>query len=63
MVDTIVRAEPSAIIYSLAETVKVINFKPYAYFEYPLTEIIKHYDEMNDDFCENLLNIPGLAAP
>jgi transposase len=28
---------------------------PYDYFEYLLTEIPKHLDDKNDDFCKNLL--------
>lgn len=31
------------------------NLKPYDYFKYLLTEIPKHLDDKNDDFCENLL--------
>lgn len=55
MIDTIAGAESSAIIYSLAETAKANALKPYDYFEYLLTEIPKHLDDKNDDFCENLL--------
>ena len=63
MIDTIAGAESSAIIYSLAETAKVNNLKPYDYFKYLLTEIPKHLDDKNDDFCKNLLpwseNLPA----
>ena len=45
MIDTIAGAEASAIIYSIAETAKVNNLKPYDYFEYLLTEILKHMEE------------------
>lgn len=55
MIDTIAGAESSAIIYSLAETAKANNLKPYDYFEYLLTEIPKHLDEHDWSFCENLL--------
>ncbi len=55
MIDTIAGAESSAIIYSLAETAKANNLKPYDYFEYLLTAIPQHLDDKNDDFCENLL--------
>lgn len=55
MIDTIAGAESSAIIYSLAETAKANNLKPYDYFKYLMTEIPKHLDDKNDDFCENLL--------
>ena len=33
MIDTIAGAESSAIIYSLAETAKANNLKPYDYFK------------------------------
>ncbi len=63
MIDTIAGAEASAIIYSLAETAKANNLKPYDYFKYLLTEIPKHLDDKNDDFCESLLpwseNLPA----
>ena len=39
MIDTIAGAEASAIIYSIAETAKANNLKPYHYFEYLLTEV------------------------
>ena len=42
-------------IYSIAETAKANNLKPYDYFEYLLTEIPKHLDESDRSFCENLL--------
>ena len=45
MIDTIAGAEASAIIYSIAETAKANNLKPYDYFEYLLSEIPNH---MND---------------
>lgn len=55
MIDTIAGADSSAIIYSLAETAKANNLKPYDYFEYLLTEIPKHLDEKDQSFCEDLL--------
>ena len=55
MIDTINGATSSAIIYSIAETAKVNNLKPYDYFEYLLTEIPKHEDDTNTDFLEALL--------
>ena len=39
VIDTINGAGTSAIIYSIAETAKANNLKPYDYFEYLLTEI------------------------
>lgn len=42
MIDTINGAKASTVIYSIAETAKANNLKPYNYFEYLLTEIPKH---------------------
>lgn len=42
MIDTINGANSSAIIYSIAETAKANNLKPYDYFEYLLTELPRH---------------------
>lgn len=55
MIDTIAGARSSAIIYSIAETAKANNLKPYDYFEYLLTEIPKHLDDTDRSFCEDLL--------
>lgn len=55
MIDTIAGAKASAIIYSIAETAKANNLKPYNYFEYLLTEIPKHLEETDTSFCEDLL--------
>ena len=55
MIDTIAGANASAIIYSIAETAKANNLKPYNYFEYLLTEIPKHMDDHDMSFCEDLL--------
>ena len=55
MIDSIAGADSSAIIYSIAETAKANNLKPYDYFEYLLTEIPKHLDESDRSFCENFL--------
>ena len=55
MIDTINGATSSAIIYSIAETAKANNLKPYDYFEYLLTELPKHEDDTNTDFLEELL--------
>ena len=42
MIDTINGARTSAMIYSIAESAKANNLKPYDYFEYLLEEIPKH---------------------
>ena len=55
IIDTIRGAQSSAIIYSIAETAKANNLKPYEYFEYLLTEIPKHMDDKNSNFLEELL--------
>ena len=55
MIDTIHGAKASAIIYSIAETAKANNLKPYDYFEYLLNEIPKHMDETNHLFLEDLM--------
>lgn len=55
MIDTINGANSSAIIYSIAETAKANNLKPYDYFEYLLTELPRHADDINRDFLASLL--------
>ena len=54
MIDTINGAKSSAIIYSIAETAKANNLKPYEYFEYLLTEIPKHMDDTDRSFLDDL---------
>ena len=55
MIDTINGAKASAIIYSIAETAKANNLKPYDYFEYLLTEISQHMEDTDRSFIEDLL--------
>ena len=55
MIDTINGAKSSAIIYSIAETAKANQLKPYDYFEYLLTEIPNHMGGRSRDFIEDLL--------
>lgn len=55
MIDTINGATSSAIIYSIAETAKANNLKPYEYFEYLLTEIPTHMDDTDRSFLEDFL--------
>lgn len=55
MIDTIAGARSSAVIYSIAETAKANNLKPYDYFEYLLTEIPKHLDDTDRAFLDDLL--------
>lgn len=53
MIDTVNGANSSAIIYSIAETAKANNLKPFDYFEYLLTEIPKHVDDKTQIFLQN----------
>ena len=55
MIDTVAGAKSSAIIYSIAETAKANNLKPYDYFEYLLSEIPKHLDDTDRNFLDDLL--------
>ena len=55
MIDTIHGAKSSAIIYSIAETAKANNLKPFDYVQYLLEEIPRHTDEKDCSFLENLL--------
>lgn len=55
IIDTISGAKSSAIIYSIAETAKANNLKPYDYFEYLLKVIPEHMEDKNRDFLEDLL--------
>lgn len=55
LIDTIAGAQASAVIYSIAETAKANNLKPYKYFEYLLEEIPKHMDDKDLNFLNDLL--------
>ena len=44
MIEPVAGAEASAMIYSIAETAKANNLKPYNYFKYLLEEIPRHMD-------------------
>ena len=55
MIDTIQGAHASAIIYSIAETAKANNLKPYDYFQYLLEVIPKHMDDTDRSFLDDLL--------
>ena len=63
MIDTVAGAKSSAVIYSIAETAKANNLKPYDYFEYLLTEIPRHLDDTDRAFLDDLLPwSPNLPA-
>ena len=55
LIDTIRGAENSAIIYSIAETAKANDLKPYEYFEHLLTEIPKHMEDTDRSFLDDVL--------
>ena len=55
MIDTINGATSSAIIYSIAETAKANDLKPYEYFNHLLTELPQHTEDKNRDFLADLL--------
>lgn len=55
LIDTVNGAESSAIAYSLAESAKANNLKPYNYFKHVLEEIPKHMDDTNLEFLDDLL--------
>lgn len=55
MIDSINGAKASAIIYSITETAKANNLKPYDYFEHILNEMPKHMDDSDRSFLEDLL--------
>jgi hypothetical protein len=55
MIDTVAGEKSSSIIYSIAETAKVNSLKPYDYFEYLLTDILKYLDDTDREFLDGLL--------
>ena len=55
MIDTIHGANSSAIIYSIVETAKANNLKPFDYVQYLLEEIPKHMNDKDCSFLEDLL--------
>lgn len=55
MIDTIHGAKSSAIIYSIVETAKANNLKPFDYVQHLLEEIPKHMDDKDCSFLEDFL--------
>ena len=55
MIDTIHGAKSSAMIYSIVETAKANNLKPFDYVQHLLEEMPKHMDDRDCSFLENLL--------
>ena len=59
MIDTIHGAKSSAIIYSIVETAKANNLKPFDYVQHLLEEIPKHMNDKDCSFLEDLLPWSG----
>ncbi|MBM6745651.1 IS66 family transposase [Drancourtella massiliensis] len=55
MIDTINGARTSAIIYSILETAKANQLKPFDYVQYLLEEIPQHMEDTDYSFLEDLL--------
>ena len=55
MIDTIHGANSSAMIYSIVETAKANNLKPFDYVQHLLEEIPKHMNDKDCSFLEDLL--------
>ena len=55
MIDTINGAKTSVIIYSIVETAKANNLKPYNYIQYLLDEIPKHMEDTLVFNCEEII--------
>lgn len=55
VIDTVNGAKASAMIYSITETAKANQLKPYEYFEHLLTEIPKHMEDTDRSFLDDLL--------
>jgi len=58
-IDTVRGAQSSAVIYSIAETARANNLKPYEYFKYLLEEIPKHGEFEDPSYLDNLLPWSG----
>lgn len=50
LIDTINGAQASAIVYSIVETAKANNLKPYEYLKHLLTELPQRLDQKNSEF-------------
>lgn len=59
MIDTIHGAKSSAIIYSIVETAKANNLKPFDYVQHLLEEIPKHINDKDCSFLEDILPWSG----
>lgn len=65
LIDSLAGAEASAILFSMSETARANNLKPYDYFKYLLEELPKHMEDDHRDmsFLDDLLpwseNLPS----
>ena len=55
LIDTVSGAQSSAIAYSIAETARANDLKPYEYFRYLLEELPKHGEFEDPAFLDDLL--------
>lgn len=55
IIDSKAGATASAMLYSIAETAKANNLKPYEYFKYALDEILNHKDDLPETYIKSLL--------
>ena len=55
MIDSVKGAQASAVIYSIVETAKANNLKPYEYLKHLLTEVPKHMEDTDLAFLDDLL--------
>ena len=56
LIDTVDRAQASAIAYSIVETAKANSLKPYKYLKHLLNELTARLDEKSSDLSlDNLL--------
>ncbi len=55
IIDTMSGAGASAVLYSLVETAKANQLRPYDYFKHLLEEIPKHMDDHDFNFLEDLM--------
>lgn len=55
VIDTVNCAKASAMIYSITETAKANQLKPYEYLKYLLIEIPTHMEDKDLNFLEDLL--------
>ena len=55
IIDSVKGAQASAVIYSIVETAKANNLKPYEYLKHLLTEVPKHMEDTDLAFLDDLL--------